>query len=247
MYKIRAQVHRFHDLVSVFVGGGQSVYLKVADAKALGAAILEAALDVENSSYLSSHLPTREFAFEGGHKAKVDRSQAPLSLYSVTGRIPGSDDDSTLILAARNEEEASAAFKEEMLAINAVSKETVEFLIKQYDSPVYVTGTQVIGQIANGFVRVADSNLLKPADAISDDVLDEVSRALIDEIPDGASEFSIQHYDDSGMYELIAHVGHEKHPVGIAFESRAAYERQAGAIKGYYAEREQAAPAPTTP
>jgi len=148
----------------------------------------------------------------------------------VTGRIPGSDDDSTLILAVRNQADASAEFEAQMYSLNDVSEEDVAFLTKQYGSSIFVVEAQEIGQAANGFVRVADSNLLWPAGVQPE--LDETSRALIDHIPDGVSDFTIQYYDDSGMFELIAHVGDKKHH---------------GAIKDYYAEREQAGPAPAMP
>lgn len=162
MNKFIAQVHRFRDCVSVFVEDGQSVYMKVDDAKAFASAILDEALDVERRDFQSSPSLTREFTFQDGRKEKVDRSLSPLLLYSVTGHIHGCDGDETMLLAARNEAEAHDAFSAELLACTD---------IKDDGKSVYVSNLQVIGPIANGFVKVMDESLLRPAevDAVSDE------------------------------------------------------------------------------
>ena len=57
-----AQVHRFHDSVSLWIGTGDSVYLTPADARSLAAALLIAVEDAETRPFVASTCGTKEFS-----------------------------------------------------------------------------------------------------------------------------------------------------------------------------------------
>ncbi len=63
---IKASVHRFGDHVSLYVGNGQTVYLKPKDARLLAAALLDCENDVVDfPNFSSSHFTGVSFEFQG--------------------------------------------------------------------------------------------------------------------------------------------------------------------------------------
>ena len=62
--KFGVQVHRFHNGVAVYVGGGQTVYLCPKDARKLSRAINKAAKSCETESFADSSCGTFEAKFE---------------------------------------------------------------------------------------------------------------------------------------------------------------------------------------
>jgi hypothetical protein len=62
---ISAQIHRFRDAVAVYIGTGETVYLRPADARKLSRAINRAAKSCESESFSQSTCGTASFSFEG--------------------------------------------------------------------------------------------------------------------------------------------------------------------------------------
>ncbi len=63
---ISAQVHRFRDHVALYVGNGETVYVKPQDARTLGEALLACADDVEiQPNFSLSQVGTKEWHFQG--------------------------------------------------------------------------------------------------------------------------------------------------------------------------------------
>jgi hypothetical protein len=60
-----AQVHRFRELVAVFVGSGETRYLKPKEARKLARALNAAAKSVERESFADSTCGTVSFEFDG--------------------------------------------------------------------------------------------------------------------------------------------------------------------------------------
>jgi uncharacterized membrane protein YgaE (UPF0421/DUF939 family) len=60
----RAQVHRFHDKVAVYVGDGQTVYMQAAIARKLARALNACARSVDQTGFLQSKFETVEIKWE---------------------------------------------------------------------------------------------------------------------------------------------------------------------------------------
>lgn len=63
--EVRAQVHRFHDFVALYVGTGETVYLTPAQARQLSRAINKAAKSCETETFAQSTCGTSEFEWKG--------------------------------------------------------------------------------------------------------------------------------------------------------------------------------------
>ena len=61
--QVSAQVHRFHDYVALYIGTGETVYFKPADARKLSRAINKAAKSCETESFAESTCGTAQFSF----------------------------------------------------------------------------------------------------------------------------------------------------------------------------------------
>ena len=61
--KCTAQVHRFGDFVAGYLGDGSTVYMTPDDAVAFASALLDAAKDCKERTYLQSTLATKMFDF----------------------------------------------------------------------------------------------------------------------------------------------------------------------------------------
>jgi hypothetical protein len=60
---VPAQVHRYGDLVAVWIGGGATRYLAPSEAKLLSLALLNAAVDCETTPFTKSGCGTVELQF----------------------------------------------------------------------------------------------------------------------------------------------------------------------------------------
>jgi histidinol dehydrogenase len=63
--KTLASVHRFKDMVAVYIGGGETVYLSVKEAGALAAAIQKCKRDILCGSFIESKF----------HKVSMERPE----------------------------------------------------------------------------------------------------------------------------------------------------------------------------
>jgi len=61
--QVSAQVHRFRDYVALYIGTGETVYFKPADARKLSRAINKAAKSCETESFAESTCGTAQFKF----------------------------------------------------------------------------------------------------------------------------------------------------------------------------------------
>lgn len=61
-----AQVHRFRECVTIWLGTGETVYLSAKDARKLSGAINKTARDIEARSFGNSQCGTHSFEFQDG-------------------------------------------------------------------------------------------------------------------------------------------------------------------------------------
>lgn len=80
--QVRAQVHRFHDCVAVYVGTGETVYLAPKDARKLSRAINKAARSVERERFADSEGLTFELDAPDGRDVVFVRIAPPPLLKS---------------------------------------------------------------------------------------------------------------------------------------------------------------------
>lgn len=61
----KAQVHRFHDKVAIYIGNGQTCYLTEKEARKISAFLLEAAKDIKRFKFVDGKFKTQTVDLHG--------------------------------------------------------------------------------------------------------------------------------------------------------------------------------------